>query len=231
MSAPGPLNPDTVPGVDQGDASLAAWEQRLQQAEQELREREERALADDPSPGEMLALAAEHDKLAADRDTVAGLHDDRAVARDRDGLRRDVSGSGRDRRARAVDQDRDPAFADRAVAGQDRDHAAGDRSDSFDDRARSRKAREEAASDRERAADDRDRAAQEAAKQQHHLDGLRTALDSRLIIGRAEGILMQRHNISCESAFAVLARFSQESNRKLRDVAAELVAAADADCT
>lgn len=205
--------------MDSGEAGLTAWHERLRVAEQELCDREDRALTDDPSPGEMLALAAERDKLADDRDTLAALHDDRAGARDRSGLRRDVAGSTRDRRARAIAQDMDPAVADRSVAGEDRDLAAGDRSDSFDDRARSRQ-------ERERAAGDRERAGQEAAQQQDHLDGLRTALESRLVIGRAEGILMERHGISCESAFAVLARFSQESNRKLRDVAAELVAEA-----
>jgi hypothetical protein len=41
--------------------------------------------------------------------------------------------------------------------------------------------------------------------------------------GQAQGILMERHKISGDQAFAVLARASQNSNIKLRDVAEHLV--------
>lgn len=44
-------SPDAVLRVDRGDAGLTAWEKRLRLAEEELSEREERALADDPSRG------------------------------------------------------------------------------------------------------------------------------------------------------------------------------------
>lgn len=49
------------------------------------------------------------------------------------------------------------------------------------------------------------------------------AIDSRHMIGMAQGILMQRHGLSDDRAFAVLKRVSQNSNTKLRDVAAQLV--------
>ncbi|MBA2953698.1 ANTAR domain-containing protein [Nocardioides sp. CGMCC 1.13656] len=52
--------------------------------------------------------------------------------------------------------------------------------------------------------------------------GLRAALGSRHQIGVAQGILMQRHGLTIEQAFAVLQRFSHESNTKLNDVAAEI---------
>lgn len=51
---------------------------------------------------------------------------------------------------------------------------------------------------------------------------LRSALGSRDIIGQAMGILMERHKITQERAFDVLARASQNTNRKLSDIAAEL---------
>jgi GAF domain-containing protein len=52
---------------------------------------------------------------------------------------------------------------------------------------------------------------------------LRIALDTRDLIGQAKGILMERHGIDAEQAFVVLIAASQRVNRKLRDVAEELV--------
>jgi ANTAR domain len=51
---------------------------------------------------------------------------------------------------------------------------------------------------------------------------LRTALDSRDVIGQAKGILMERYRLTPDGAFALLARASQDTNVKLREVAAEL---------
>src|SRR5699024_6779342 len=55
------------------------------------------------------------------------------------------------------------------------------------------------------------------------LSGLREALRSRHLIGVAQGMLIQRYDLTLDQAFAVLARHSQESNTKLRDVAAQIV--------
>jgi hypothetical protein len=55
------------------------------------------------------------------------------------------------------------------------------------------------------------------------VDDLNIALETRSLIGQAMGILMERYRISPEHAFDFLTRTSQESNTKLRDVAAELV--------
>jgi GAF domain-containing protein len=54
--------------------------------------------------------------------------------------------------------------------------------------------------------------------------GLRTAVDGRDVIGRAKGILMQRHRISDEAAFAMLVRASRDADMKLREVAEHVVA-------
>ena len=50
------------------------------------------------------------------------------------------------------------------------------------------------------------------------------ALVTRDLIGQAKGILMARQNCHANDAFDILRRASQRTNRKLRDVAAELVA-------
>jgi GAF domain-containing protein len=52
---------------------------------------------------------------------------------------------------------------------------------------------------------------------------LQRALDSRAVIEQAKGILMARHGLSADAAFERLAKQSQVSNRKVRDVAVELV--------
>lgn len=49
--------------------------------------------------------------------------------------------------------------------------------------------------------------------------GLLRALDSRKLIGMAEGILMERFDLNDDQAFRVLRRYSQTRNIKLREVA------------
>jgi len=51
----------------------------------------------------------------------------------------------------------------------------------------------------------------------------RDALVRRDVIGQAMGIVMERYGLAPERSFAVLARLSQDANRKLHDLAQELV--------
>ena len=51
---------------------------------------------------------------------------------------------------------------------------------------------------------------------------LRQAMVTRDRIGQAKGILMERHRITADQAFAVLAEYSQRTNRKLAQVARDL---------
>jgi GAF domain-containing protein len=57
---------------------------------------------------------------------------------------------------------------------------------------------------------------------------LRSGLTTRTEIGEALGLLMERYSIDSDAAFAFLSRASSVNNTKLRDVAAEIVADADA---
>ena len=52
---------------------------------------------------------------------------------------------------------------------------------------------------------------------------LEEALASRDTIGKAQGILMVRHHFGAEEAFDMLRRASQHTNRKLREVARDVV--------
>ena len=56
------------------------------------------------------------------------------------------------------------------------------------------------------------------------LSGLETAMSSRHAIGMAQGILMERFQLDEHQAFAFLSRLSSHQNRKLRDIAGDLVA-------
>ena len=55
-------------------------------------------------------------------------------------------------------------------------------------------------------------------------DSLRQAIDARHVIGQAQGILMERFDLNADQAFAVLRRYSQDKNLKLRAVAEEMIA-------
>ena len=59
------------------------------------------------------------------------------------------------------------------------------------------------------------------------IEQLQAGIDSRDLIGQAKGILMERFGLDSGRAFAVLARVSQQSNLKLRDVSSELVRTRD----
>jgi GAF domain-containing protein len=58
---------------------------------------------------------------------------------------------------------------------------------------------------------------------------LQEALTSRAVIDQAKGILMGQHRISADEAFNVLRTTSQNENRKLRELAQELVDGARQD--
>ena len=49
------------------------------------------------------------------------------------------------------------------------------------------------------------------------------AIDSRHLIGQAQGMLMERFKLAPEKAFSVLRRYSQQHNIKLHEVARELI--------
>lgn len=62
-----------------------------------------------------------------------------------------------------------------------------------------------------------------ALSTREHLDDLKVAVSRRTTIGQAQGILMERYHLDPDQAFAVLTRLSRNGNRKLYDVAGDIV--------
>jgi AmiR/NasT family two-component response regulator len=55
------------------------------------------------------------------------------------------------------------------------------------------------------------------------LDGLRRAMESRAVIEQAKGVLIGTLGCDADKAFDILVDQSKHENRKLRDIAEELV--------
>lgn len=53
---------------------------------------------------------------------------------------------------------------------------------------------------------------------------LRQAVENRTVIGQAQGILIAREHVTADTAFDMLRRASQRENRKVVDIAAQIVA-------
>jgi AmiR/NasT family two-component response regulator len=57
---------------------------------------------------------------------------------------------------------------------------------------------------------------------ERQIDQLGLALHNRTIIGQAQGVLMERFDMSADQAFDYLRRISSTTNRKVAVVAAEI---------
>ena len=65
--------------------------------------------------------------------------------------------------------------------------------------------------------------ATEALSKTRLVTNLQAALESRHLIGMAQGVLAVRYDVPYETAFTVLQRYSNDTNTKLRDVAQMVV--------
>lgn len=63
---------------------------------------------------------------------------------------------------------------------------------------------------------------EELAALEREVDGLKVALGTRTVIGKALGVIMEREGVNETEAFEMLKTMSQHSNVKLRDVAAKV---------
>jgi AmiR/NasT family two-component response regulator len=65
--------------------------------------------------------------------------------------------------------------------------------------------------------------AESLADAEREIKQLQQAVESRTMIGQAEGILMERFGLNAAQAFDYLRRVSSHSNRKVVDIAARIV--------
>lgn len=63
----------------------------------------------------------------------------------------------------------------------------------------------------------------ESAKLREEVINLRRALQTRDVIGQAKGVLIARTGCNADEAFSLLSHQSQRENRKVVEVAAEIV--------
>ena len=64
---------------------------------------------------------------------------------------------------------------------------------------------------------------------EERIQHLLVALERRTVIGQATGIVMERYKLGPDAAFAVLRRVSSQRNRKVVEIAEELVATGHAE--
>lgn len=68
---------------------------------------------------------------------------------------------------------------------------------------------------------------EERSRMLSELENARTELDDRKVIDRAKGFLMQSKGISEEQAYRLMRKTAMDQNRKVRDIANNLILAAD----
>ena len=119
------------------------------------------------------------------------------------------------------------ARADASEARADKTEARADQADARADIGEVRLERIEAAEliDREMIAE----LQADGELSREHAKQLQQALRSSRVIGAAIGILMASRNLTEDQAFAVLAKASQDSNQRLRDIARTIVRGSTGD--
>jgi hypothetical protein len=214
-------------GVDVED--LGVWQERLDRAERDIAGRETAAIAASWTVHERAAFVVERDSLAEERDELVVAHDRHAEDLDALALERDGRASARDRAGLpGSPADDDAVLRDRVLAAGDRESAARDRLDARDNRERSRADRARAADARHRAAADREELALTAKLGVQHMSTLQQALGSRIVVGQATGLLMERHGLAAEHAFDMLVQLARESDTKVQVVAERVVTVGEA---
>lgn len=67
------------------------------------------------------------------------------------------------------------------------------------------------------------RSAARCAELQERVAELQTALDSRVVIEQAKGVLAERHGLTVDVAFTILRRYARDHNLRIHDLAADVV--------
>jgi hypothetical protein len=160
--------------------------------------------------------AATVDDRAADgRDAEATAADAAANARDLAAMQRDVD-AGREMLGEPWTSAAHRAERGREAAAVDRIHAA-------DDRSRSRGDRTTARHGRNRASDDRTAAMEGVAYLCDLLDEAEANAEDLLVVGRAQGVLMQHHDVGAAQALIAVAERAVRERKNLQSAALDIV--------
>lgn len=153
-------------------------------------------------------LASEDDAVANARDRAAESRDDEAEHLEQlvydDAVRRGIS----------IARQRGPRH---------RQAAGGDRAGSHRDRDRDRHDREAAHKDRDRASDDRDAATAALAGHDKEYARLEDHADDMLVVGQAQGILMQARGLTAAEALLEIFTRASDDRTGLRVAAQDIV--------
>jgi len=173
----------------------------------------------------------DRDRTAQRQDEAADARDDQAKTADQASAERDRAAEGRDARAtrRDVSAEENPATvrsssADRREARSDRAEAAQDRTDAVDDRGRARLDRRTAREGRERAVGDRAAVSEAVKRLRGLLADAEDDAEDQLLIGQAQGLIMQRRELGSAEALLELCAQAVRDDSSLGVVARAVVA-------
>ena len=170
--------------------------------------------------------AQRQDKVAEGRDDIAKVADRGAAARDRSAEERDATADAWDSHPSATGPS---SGSERQRARRDRLAAAHDRQDSVDDRGRARRDRKVSQQGRVRASGDRSAAWEAVAAIRLMLSDAEDEAEDMLLIGRAQGIIMQERGLPPTEALLELCAQSSRNATSLAGAALHIVEDASPD--
>jgi hypothetical protein len=198
----------------------------------ELQQRRERHADEDATAaGGKVVRLAQRDRDAHRQDDVADVRDLEAKAADHDADVRDRSAERRDAAAAARDADEWSAThqhpvgsGERRRARRDREDAAHDREQAVDDRSRARRDRKTSQQHRERACEDRSAAWEALAALRLLINDAEDNAEDMLLIGRAQGIIMQERGLPPTQALLELCMQASQNENSLSSASHNIVA-------
>jgi hypothetical protein len=160
--------------------------------------------------------AATVDDRAADaRDAEAATADAAANVRDLAALQRDVDAN--------MEMSLEPWTAAARRAERDREAAAVDRIHAADHRSRAQRDRTAAKQGRRRASDDRTAAMEGVAYLRDLLDEAEADAEDLLVVGRAQGMLMQHHDVGAAESLLEVAMRAARNRKNLQSAALDII--------
>jgi hypothetical protein len=185
-----------------------------------------RRVSHKPGPTEV-PHRVEHD--LAQRDRAARVDDQLADAYDVEARFADAAASARDLAASERDVDAEtemsvgPLTTSDYRGRRDREAAARDRTCAVDDRARARRDRKTAKQGRNRASGDRSVAAEGVAYLRDLLDEAEDHAEDMLVVGQAQGKLMQQQGVGAAEALIAVAARAARDHLALKHAALSIV--------